>query len=242
MSNMYMDQASGLRKMRQNNRVKVIAVSGGKGGVGKTNVTLNVAGAMAAQGKRVLVLDADLGLANVDVMLGLRVHRNLSHVLAGECTLDDIIVEGPYGMMIVPATSGTQSMVELSPVQHAELIRAFSEMKTQVDVLLVDTAAGISDMVLSFTRAAQDIMVVVCDEPTSITDAYALIKILSKDHGVFRFQGGGQHGPLPARGAGAVRQADPGHRPLPGYLPGAGGLRALRHQPAGRGAQAETDS
>ncbi|HHQ4597239.1 TPA: AAA family ATPase, partial [Aeromonas veronii] len=128
---MYMDQASGLRKMRQNNRVKVIAVSGGKGGVGKTNVTLNVAGAMAAQGKRVMVLDADLGLANVDVMLGLRVHRNLSHVLAGECTIDDIIVEGPYGMMIVPATSGTQSMVELSPVQHAELIRAFSEMKTQ---------------------------------------------------------------------------------------------------------------
>ena len=188
MSNMYMDQASGLRKMRQNNRVKVIAVSGGKGGVGKTNVTLNVAGAMAAQGKRVLVLDADLGLANVDVMLGLRVHRNLSHVLAGECTIDDIIVEGPYGMMIVPATSGTQSMVELSPVQHAELIRAFSEMKTQVDVLLVDTAAGISDMVLSFTRAAQDIMVVVCAEPTSITDAYALIKILSKDHGVFRFK------------------------------------------------------
>ena len=188
MSNMYMDQASGLRKMRQNNRVKVIAVSGGKGGVGKTNVTLNVAGAMAAQGKRVLVLDADLGLANVDVMLGLRVHRNLSHVLAGECTIDDIIVEGPYGMMIVPATSGTQSMVELSPVQHAELIRAFSEMKTQVDVLLVDTAAGISDMVLSFTRAAQDIMVVVCDEPTSITDAYALIKILSREHGVFRFK------------------------------------------------------
>ena len=188
MSNIHMDQASGLRKMRQNNRVKVIAVSGGKGGVGKTNVTLNVAGAMAAEGKRVLVLDADLGLANVDVMLGLRVHRNLSHVLAGECTIDDIIVEGPYGMMIVPATSGTQSMVELSSVQHAELIRAFSEMKTQVDILMVDTAAGISEMVLSFTRAAQDIMIVVCDEPTSITDAYALIKILSKDHGVFRFK------------------------------------------------------
>lgn len=188
MSDIYMDQASGLRNMRPSNGVKVIAVSGGKGGVGKTNVTLNVAAAMAADGKRVMVLDADLGLGNVDVMLGLRVHRNLSHVLAGECTIDDIIVEGPYGMMIVPATSGTQSMVELSPVQHAELIRAFSEMKTQVDVLLVDTAAGISDMVLSFTHAAQDVMVVVCDEPTSITDAYALIKILSKDHGVFRFK------------------------------------------------------
>ena len=91
-------------------------------------------------------------------------------------------------------------------------------MKTQVDVLLVDTAAGISDMVLSFTRAAQDIMVVVCDEPTSITDAYALIKILSKDHGVFRFKGGGNMVRSPARGQGAVRQADPGHRPLPRHL------------------------
>ena len=143
---------------------------------------------MAAQGKRVMLLDADLGLANIDVMLGLRVQRNLSHVLSGECTLDDIIVEGPYGLMIIPATSGTQSMVELKPAEHAGLIRAFSDMKTQIDVLLVDTAAGISDMVLSFSRAAQDIMVVVCDEPTSITDAYALIKLLSREYGVFRFK------------------------------------------------------
>ena len=96
MNNQFLDQASGLRKMRTNNRVKVITVTGGKGGVGKSNVTLNVAVAMAAQGKRVLVLDADLGLANIDVMLGLRVQRNLSHVLSGECTLDEIIVEGPW--------------------------------------------------------------------------------------------------------------------------------------------------
>ena len=106
MSNMYMDQASGLRKMRQNNRVKVIAVSGGKGGVGKTNVTLNVAGAMAAQGKRVMVLDADLGLANVDVMLGLRVHRNLSHVLAGECTIDVYGPEDDYAGAEIDARGG----------------------------------------------------------------------------------------------------------------------------------------
>lgn len=186
--NQQMDQASGLRKMRQNNRVKVVAVTGGKGGVGKSNVTLNVAVAMAAQGKRVLVLDADLGLANIDVMLGLRVRRNLSHVLSGECTLDEVIVEGPHGLMIIPATSGTQSMVELSAAEHAGLIRAFSELKTPVDVLLVDTAAGISDMVMSFARAAQDIMVVVCDEPTSITDAYALMKLLTREYGVFRFK------------------------------------------------------
>lgn len=188
MNSISMDQAQGLRTMRQANRVKVITVTGGKGGVGKSNVTLNMGVAMAAQGKRVLLLDADLGLANIDVMLGLRVQRNLSHVLSGECTLDDIIIEGPYGLMIIPATSGTQSMVELSPAQHAGLIRAFSEMKTVIDVLLVDTAAGISDMVLSFSRAAQDILVVVCDEPTSITDAYALIKILSREYGVFRFK------------------------------------------------------
>lgn len=182
------NQASGLKMMQKNKKVKVIAVTGGKGGVGKTNVTLNMAVAMAAQGKRVMVLDADLGLANVDVMLGLRVTRNLSHVLRGECQLEDILVEGPNGILIAPATSGTQSMVELSQTEHAGLIRAFSELRTPIDVLLVDTAAGISDMVLSFSRAAQDILVVVCDEPTSITDAYALIKILSNDHGCYKFK------------------------------------------------------
>ncbi|WP_100655790.1 MinD/ParA family ATP-binding protein [Alteromonas flava] len=182
------DQASGLRRMKQSRLIKVIAVTGGKGGVGKTNITLNTAVAMAKQGQRVLVLDADLGLANVDVMLGLRVDKNLSHVLSGECTLDEVLVTGPHGIKIAPATSGSQSMTELTPTQHAGLIRAFSELKTPIDVLIVDTAAGISDMVLSFSRAAQDILVVVCDEPTSLTDAYALIKILNREHGVFKFK------------------------------------------------------
>lgn len=181
------DQASGLRRMKQQ-MVKVIAVTGGKGGVGKTNVTLNLAMAMAQMGKKVLVLDADLGLANCDVMLGLRVERNLSHVLSGEAELDDILVTGPFGIKIVPATSGTQSMTELSPAEHAGLIRAFSELKTHFDILLVDTAAGISDMVLSFSRASQDVLVVVCDEPSSITDAYALMKILSREHSVQKFK------------------------------------------------------
>ena len=182
------DQASSLRRMNQSRLVKVIAVTGGKGGVGKTNVTLNTAISMAKQGKRVMVLDADLGLANVDVMLGLRVEKNLSHVLSGECTLDEVLVTGPHGIKIAPATSGTQSMTELTPTEHAGLIRAFSELRSDIDVLIVDTAAGISDMVLSFSRAAQDIMVVVCDEPTSLTDAYALIKILNREHGVFKFK------------------------------------------------------
>ncbi|NTS76379.1 MinD/ParA family protein [Catenovulum sp. SM1970] len=188
------DQANGLRKMQKsqvtntNHKVKVIAVTGGKGGVGKSNVSLNMAVALGQQGKRVLVFDADLGLANVDVMLGLRVEKNLSHLLAGECELEDILVEGPHGIRIVPATSGTRNMVELTPNEHAGLIRAFSELDSDYDVLIVDTAAGISDMVLSFSRAAQDVMVVVCDEPTSITDAYALIKVLNRDYGVFRFK------------------------------------------------------
>jgi len=182
------DQASGLRKMQSSEQIKVIAVSGGKGGVGKTNVSLNTAIALGQLGKRVLVLDADLGLANVDVMLGLRVKQNLSHVLSGECELDDIIIEGPAGINVIPATSGTQSMVDLTPSEHAGLIRAFSDMHTKFDVLIVDTAAGISDMVLSFCRASQDVMLVVCDEPTSITDCYALMKLLSRDHGVFKFK------------------------------------------------------
>ncbi|MDX3773761.1 MinD/ParA family protein [Chromatiaceae bacterium AAb-1] len=181
------DQASGLRRMNKQ-MVKVISVTGGKGGVGKTNITLNLAMALSQLGKRVLVLDADLGLANCDVMLGLRVEKNLSHVLSGEAELDEIIINGPMGIKIIPATSGSQNMTELAPAEHAGLIRAFSELKTPIDVLLVDTAAGISDMVLSFSRASQDVLVVVCDEPSSITDAYALMKILSRDHGVEKFK------------------------------------------------------
>jgi flagellar biosynthesis protein FlhG len=185
---MIFDQASGLRRLSQPTLTKVIAVTGGKGGVGKTNVTLGMAMSMARQGKKVMVLDADLGLANVDVMLGIRPKKNLGHVLAGECELKDAIVEGPYGIRIIPATSGTKSMVELSHAQHIGLIRAFGSLEEEMDVLLVDTAAGISDMVVSFARAAQDVVVVVCDEPTSITDAYALIKLLSREHQVPRFK------------------------------------------------------
>ena len=182
------DQASGLRQLRGLPFTKVISVTGGKGGVGKTNLTLGIAFAMAKQGKRVAVLDADLGLANVDVLLGLKVGKNLSHVMQGECELKDILIKGPYGMHIIPAASGLKNMAELSTIEHANLIRSFATLAEPIDVLLVDTAAGISNMVLSFSRAAQNVLVVVCDEPTSITDAYALIKILNKEHGVSRFK------------------------------------------------------
>lgn len=182
------DQASGLRRIVKRHPVRVIAVTGGKGGVGKTNVSVNLATAMASQGKRVMLLDADLGLANVDVLLGLHSPYNLSHVMAGERRLEEILIEGPMGLHIIPASSGVKSMAELTPIEHAGLIRAFSELNHELDVLLIDTAAGISDSVTSFTRAAQEVIVVVCDEPASITDAYALIKVLNRDHGVFRFR------------------------------------------------------
>lgn len=167
--------------------VQVVAVASGKGGVGKTNVSVNLSLALAAAGKQVILMDADLGLANVDLLLGLRAQWNLSHVINGERTLEEIIVEGPDGLKVIPAASGTQMMSELTASQHAGIIRAFSELHTPVDILVVDAAAGIADSVISFTRASHEVIVVVCNEPTSLTDAYALIKVLSEDHGVKRF-------------------------------------------------------
>jgi flagellar biosynthesis protein FlhG len=168
--------------------VQVIAVTGGKGGVGKTNVSVNLALALADLGRRVVLLDAALGLAKVDVLLGLTTKRTLADVIAGECDLRDVLIQGPGGIRVVPAASGTQSMVQLSSLQHAGLIQAFSELGDELDVLIIDTAAGIGDSVVSFVRAAQEVLLVVTDEPTSITDAYALIKLLNRDYGISRFR------------------------------------------------------
>ncbi|MED5490699.1 MAG: flagellar synthesis regulator FleN [Pseudomonadota bacterium] len=174
--------------MGSNHPVQVIAVTGGKGGIGKTNVSVNLSLALADMGRRVVLLDADLGLANVDVLLGLKPKATLADVLDGKCDLRDVMVTGPGGIRIVPAASGAANMVSLSPQQHAGLIQAFSEIGDNIDVLIVDTAAGIGDSVVSFVRAAQEALIVVCDEPTSITDAYALIKLLNRDHGMTRFR------------------------------------------------------
>lgn len=183
-----LDQAAGLRRMKNPKPVKVIAVASGKGGVGKTNVSVNLSLALAQTGKKVMLLDADLGLANVDLMLGLKSPFNLSHVINGERKLEDIIIKGPDELMIVPAASGTQMMSELTPQQHAGMIRAFGELNMDLDTLVIDSSAGISDSVVSFCKAAHDILVVVCDEPASLTDAYALIKVMNQDHGIQRFQ------------------------------------------------------
>ena len=168
--------------------VRVIAVTSGKGGVGKTNISVNLAASLSLAGQRVMLMDADLGLANVDVLLGLEPHFDLQHVISGEKSLDEIIVEGPLGIHVVPASSGVEKMAELTSVEHASLIAAFSELKQPIDVLIVDTAAGIADGVVSFAKACQEVIVVVCDEPTSLTDAYALIKVLSMRHGIKQFQ------------------------------------------------------
>ncbi len=166
--------------------VRVIAVTGGKGGVGKTNVSVNLAASLAEMGKRTLLMDADLGLANVDVLLGLTPKYTLADLVAERCQLEDVLLEGPEGLLIVPASSGFRHMAELSPAEHVGLVNVFSELQRALDVMVVDTAAGITDSVLTFCQAAQDTVVVVCDEPASITDAYALIKVLSRERGVDR--------------------------------------------------------
>lgn len=167
--------------------VRVICVTSGKGGVGKTNLTVNLAMALSLQNQSVMLLDADLGLANVDVILGLHPLYNLSHVISQERTLEEIILAGPNGVRIIPASSGIKRMAELSPEENAGLVGAFSDLNDSLDIMLIDSAAGISDSVVTFCRAAHEVVVVVCDEPASITDAYAMIKLLSQDYDVDRF-------------------------------------------------------
>jgi len=181
------DQAAGMRQMVQNKPVRVIAVTSGKGGVGKTNVSVNLAVSMARMGDRVMLMDADLGLGNVDVQLGLQARLNLSHVLANEVELDDIVLDGPEGIGVLPAASGIKRMAELTPGENTGLIHAFSALQRPVDTMIVDTAAGIADSVVRFAQAASEVVVVVCDEPASITDAYAMIKVLSREHDIERF-------------------------------------------------------
>ena len=171
-----------------NNPVQVIAVTGGKGGVGKTTIAVNLAASLASRGKDVLLLDGDLGLANVDVFLGLTPRLTLADVLAGNNTLEEVIIQAPQGFRVVPAASGIAQLAELDAMTHLGLVRAFGDLAARLDVMIVDTAAGISGSVLQFSQASQQVLVVICDEPASLTDAYALIKILSRDHGVKKFR------------------------------------------------------
>ena len=180
--------SQGVSQLPELPAVDVIAVTSGKGGVGKTSIAVNLAVSLARQGREVVLFDADLGLSNVDIALGLKPKHDISEVLSGERSLEEILVEGPSGIRVVPASSGVSGMTNLSATERAGLICAFSELSVPVDTLIVDTAAGIDGSVLAFSSACEVVIVVVCDEPTSITDAYALIKVLNRECGVKQFQ------------------------------------------------------
>jgi len=168
--------------------VRVVAVTSGKGGVGKTNVTANLAVALAHLGRRVMVLDADLGLGNLDVLLGLTPSFSLADVLSGQRRLREVLVPGPGGITVLPAGSGFQNLTALSDHQIRELQSEMDELQEETDILLIDTGAGIGRNVTSFATMAQDIIVVAAPEPTSLTDAYALMKVLSTQYGERRFR------------------------------------------------------
>ncbi len=200
------DQADTLRQMAQNAKknqqtdpaqkgglsnhqgIRVISVTSGKGGVGKSNVVSNLAIALSAQGKKVLLIDADLGLGNLDVLLGLSPTYNLNHVMSGEKTVLEILIDGPAGIKIIPAGTGVQELTSLGQHEKLKLLDELDMLEEQFDIMIIDTEAGISENVTYFTVAAQEIFVVVTPEPTSITDAYALIKLLATRYSEHHFK------------------------------------------------------
>jgi len=191
-----MNQADTLQKIMNQGRSRsgggccprVICITSGKGGVGKTNITANLAYALARKGRAVLVLDADLNLANIDVLLGLTPKYNLQHVFSGEKTLSEILVQGPAGFSILPSSSGILELADLTESQKLYFLDEMETLGRGLDFLLIDTAAGINNNVVYFNLAAQERIVVLTPEPTSLTDAYALIKVLSGRHDVKRFR------------------------------------------------------
>lgn len=184
------DQAHGLRVLAAQRRgqeaprklgigTRVIAVTSGKGGVGKTNVTVNLASLFARWGKRVMILDCDLGTANVDVMLGMHPRYSLQHVLSRQKRLEEVIVTAPNGVQVIPGGSGLQDLANLSDSRREELLATLGSLDGMTDVLLLDTGAGIASNVLQFVRAAGEAVIVTTPEPPAVTDAYALIKVAS---------------------------------------------------------------
>jgi len=168
---------------KKKENIRVIAITSGKGGVGKTHITANLAYILSRMKKKTLIFDADMGLANIDVILGLSPKYNMHHVLLGEKSLLEVMVSGPGGIKILPAASGIQEMAELSKGQKLSLMDELNDLNDSFDFMFIDTAAGITGNVLYFNMAAKEIIVVVSPEPTSLTDAYALIKILYNGHG-----------------------------------------------------------
>ena len=178
------DQAAQLRSLvRERRRATVIAITSGKGGVGKSNISVNLAIQLAAASKRVVLLDADLGLANADVLCNVDLPCNLSHVIARKKELHEVLIAAPGGFSLIGGASGLARMADLSDDDRDRIIFAMGELEQTADVILIDTGAGISPNVLSFTRAADHVLIVTTPEPTAITDAYAVVKVLSRDPG-----------------------------------------------------------
>lgn len=167
---------------------RVIAVTSGKGGVGKTNVVANLAVSLSRAGKRVLILDADLGLGNLDVLLGLVPRHTIEDVLVGTHTLAEIMLKGPAGIHVLPASSGVPRLTSLTEAQQLMIQEQLADLAAEMDVLLIDTGAGISPNVTFFASAADETMVIISPEPTSLTDAYALIKVLARQYRERRFK------------------------------------------------------
>ena len=187
-----MDQADSLRHLVAHGKMsksplKVYAVTSGKGGVGKTNLTANLATSAARAGKRVLIIDADLGLANVEIILGVKPRFHLGDLLDKGLSIDDVLVEGPQGVMLLPAGSGVQTLTQLTDQQKLQFVQSLEPIEDRFDLVLIDSGAGIGENVLFFVGAAQEAILVVSPEPTSLVDAYAAVKVLSQQAGVRTF-------------------------------------------------------
>jgi len=163
---------------------RIIAITSGKGGVGKSSIAVNLGITLARYGRRVCILDADTGLANVNILLGLRPGKSLEHVLSGECPIEDIIMEGPHGLRVIPGASGISECVNLDPTRQRRLVNELARIEKDFDYLLLDTAAGISETTLDFLSAAQQVLLVITPEPTSLTDAFSLLKLALRRHPV----------------------------------------------------------
>lgn len=166
------------------NRGKIIAIASGKGGVGKTSLTLNMSRTLAKQGKKVLILDADLGLGNVDVQLGLTPSKDLSHVIAGTAKLQETIMQTPLGFDIIPGRSGSDTLPFLTNIERHNVVKELSEVANYYDYILLDIAAGVGDEILVFARFADYTALIATPDPSSITDAYAVIKMLKLRHDI----------------------------------------------------------
>ena len=182
---MAMDQADKLREKvemlkEQVPSARVIAVTSGKGGVGKTSISVNLALQFQQQGKRVVILDADFGLANVEIMLGIRPQYNLADLIFNDKSIEEIITEGPNGVGFISGGSGVQDLVNLDKEKLKKLIAKLVKLDSLYDVIIIDTGAGIADSVIEFVLSSPEVLLVVTPEPTSITDAYSLLKAVNR--------------------------------------------------------------